>query len=236
MPKIVRLHDSLYLKEKRYEKTKQSFKYLIKILKEQKIFQTSKILDIGCANGELLYNLRKHFNHSQLTGYDVNKSLLKLCKKKFKKDISFKKVNINSKISINDKFDIIIVSGVISIFDDCKLVYKNLLKLLNKNGKIFIFNHFNKFPIEVFIKYKTYDKNSKYLQSGWNIHSIAGIRNFYKKHSYKLKTHKFIPMKPIKKYRQDPVRSWTFKNKKGENLITNGLSIIQDQYWLEIYK
>ena len=33
--KIKRLHDSLYLKENRYKKTKDSFKLLIKLLKKK---------------------------------------------------------------------------------------------------------------------------------------------------------------------------------------------------------
>jgi hypothetical protein len=102
--------------------------------------------------------------------------------------------------------------------------------------KIFIFNHFNEYPIEVLIKYRTNDKNSRFLQSGWNIHSIAKIKRYFERVGFKIKQHKFRPIKGIKRHRKDPVRSWTFKNDKKENLITNGLSILQNQFWLEIYR
>ena len=233
--KIKRIHDNLYLQEKRYEKTKESFYHLLNILKKQKI-SNPKILDIGCANGELIYNLDKELSYSNITGYDIHTKLLNVCKKKFyNKDFIFKKIDINSSKIPNDKFDIIIISGVISIFDDCTKVFNNILKILNKNGRIYIFNHFNKYPIEVFIKYKTHDTNSNYLQSGWNIHSIEKITNFFKNKGYKLKKFKFQKTKSMKKNKKDVIRSWTFRDSSGKNIITNGLSIIQDQYWLEIY-
>jgi 2-polyprenyl-3-methyl-5-hydroxy-6-metoxy-1,4-benzoquinol methylase len=233
--KVKRVHDDLYLQEKRYEKTKESFHKLINILKKKKLLNP-KILDVGCANGELIYNLNKQLKYSRITGYDIHSKLLSVCKKKFyKKNFIFKKVNINSNKVPEDKFDIIIISGVISIFDDCSQVFNNLIKVLKKGGRIYIFNHFNKYPIEVFIKYQTHDTNSSYLQSGWNIHSIEKINNFFKKKGFKLKTYKFQKTIPIKRNKKDPLRSWTFKNSFGKNVITNGLSIIQDQYWLELY-
>ena len=47
--------------------------------------------------------------------------------------------------------------------------------------------------------------------------------------------YKFKPKKSFKGKPNDPLRSWTFKNKKNENLTTNGLSILQEQYWLKFY-
>ena len=57
----MRIHDNLYLNEKRYKNPKESHKYLLKILKKT-ILKTKnyRILDIGCSNGELIYNLEKN--------------------------------------------------------------------------------------------------------------------------------------------------------------------------------
>ena len=112
---------------------------------------------------------------------------------------------------------------------------RGLLKILKPNGRLFIFNHFNKYNIDVFIKYRTRSKNDNILQSGWNIHSIKGLEEFFKTHGKKTKVFKFKPKKSFKVKSNDPLRSWTFKNKKNENLITNGLSILQEQYWLKFY-
>lgn len=230
--KIKRLHDSFYKDEKRFLNPKQSFIELFKILN---VKDKESILDVGCANGELLYNLNKQYTRNKLSGFELLPSLISVAKKNLPKDINIYKVDITKKIKVTKKFDVIIVSGVISIFDDYKKPLHNLIKLLNKNGRLFIFNHFNKYDIDVFIKYRTISKNNKILQSGWNIHSIQGLKKFFERYGKKTKVFKFKPKKSFKGKINDPLRSWTFKSKKNENLITNGLSILQDQYWLKFY-
>lgn len=231
--KVKRLHDTFYLKEKRFKKPKLSFLELFKILETR---PKDLILDVGCANGELLFNLDKKYKNCELFGFELLPSLIKIAKKNLPEHIKIYQVDINKKkFNFDKKFDIIIISGVISIFDNYEKPLKNLLKILKKNGKIFIFNHFNQFDIDVYIKYRTRSKNHNILQSGWNIHSINGLKIFFKKYNKKMKVYKFSPEKPFKGKINDPLRSWTFKNKNNENLITNGLSIIQDQYWLKFY-
>ena len=229
---IKRLHDTFYKNEKRFSNPKQSFIELLKILK---VKSSDSILDVGCANGELLYNLNKKYKNNKLSGFELLPSLIKVAKKNLPASVNIYKIDITKKIDIKEKFDIIIIAGVISIFDDYKKPLKALLKILKPNGRIFIFNHFNKYNIDVFIKYKTRSKNQNILQSGWNIHSIKGLEDFFKKYRKKTKIFKFKPKKSFKGKINDPLRSWTFKSKKNENLITNGLSILQDQYWLKFY-
>ncbi|MDC3027874.1 methyltransferase domain-containing protein [Candidatus Pelagibacter sp.] len=230
--RIKRLHDTFYKNEKRFSNPKLSFIELLKILKAKPL---DSILDVGCANGELLYNLKKKYKVNKLTGFEVLPSLIKAAKRNLPKSINIHKVDITKKINTYEKFDIIIISGVISIFDDYKKPMRALLKILKPKGKIFIFNHFNKYNIDVFIKYRTRSKNDNILQSGWNIHSIKGLEDFFNKNGKKTKVYKFKPKKSFKGKSNDSLRSWTFKNKNNENLITNGLSILQDQYWLKFY-
>ena len=230
--RIKRLHDFFYKKEKRFSNPKLSFIELFKILK---VKPNDSILDVGSANGELLYNLKKNYRNNKLSGFEILPSLIKVAKKNIPKSINIHKVDITKKIKINEKFDVIIISGVLSIFDDYKKPLGSLIKILKPNGRIFIFNHFNKYNIDVFIKYRTRSQNADILQNGWNIHSIKGLEEFFKVHGKKTKVFKFKPKKGFKGKSNDPVRSWTFKNKKNENLTTNGLSILLDKYWLKFY-
>ena len=84
--KSIRTHDNIYLKTNRYKKPKKSFIYLHQIMKKKLSKEKKyKILDIGCASGELLYFLSKKFKNVKLYGVDIKSNLLDLAKKKFQK-------------------------------------------------------------------------------------------------------------------------------------------------------
>lgn len=233
MNRKLKIHNKFYLKENRYKKPKESFKFLINLLtrftKKNKKYQ---LLDIGCANGELIFNLEKKFKNFEIKGTDIDKELLKKAQKNCKNkenffvcDISKKKLNIG-------KFDIIIIQGVLCYYDDPSVILRNLKNSLNKNGQIFLFDNLNVYPLETYVKYmKTYDKK-KVLYSGWNVHSIDKIKSFFK--GKKKSTYKFNIKKNIKKNPTDIMRSWTILLDKKRH-FTNAINMIQNQYWLRIY-
>ena len=77
--KKIRNHDELYLKSERHNKPKEAFKLLYRILKKR-LSKTKnyEILDVGCANGELLFFLNKKFSNIKFYGVDVRNDLIKL--------------------------------------------------------------------------------------------------------------------------------------------------------------
>ena len=136
---IKRLHDSFYKNENRFAKPKQSFLELFKILKIKKKI---KILDVGSANGELLYNLNKKFPECELSGYELLDSLIKISKKKLpmikklynkflkKKPKKFENIDMTNFLNflIKRKFEIypIKLNGNWNEYDDfVDLNYKN---------------------------------------------------------------------------------------------------------------
>ena len=237
--KIARLHDKIYLKENRYKKPLEKFILLVKLLKKYTDKRSKySLLDVGCANGELLYNLDKYFKNVNLTGIDIRKDLIIKAKKKlpgyiklFKKNIYKKNLIINNKSKKNKKYDIIILSGTIGIFDFPEIVFKNLLLNLNNKGQIFIMDNFNIYPFNVFIKYEDL-KLKNVLQPGFNTFSINHVKKYFRN-----KKIQFIPFqisKKIKKNKSDLMRAWTLNiNKK--RYFTNALGIIMRQYWVRIF-
>ena len=51
----MRLHDLIYLKQNNYLRPKEKNKLLLKIIKKRISNKKIKILDIGCATGELIF-------------------------------------------------------------------------------------------------------------------------------------------------------------------------------------
>ena len=234
---IKRTHDNLYLKENNYKKPKKIHSFIInEIIKNIKIRNkknfNGNIIDFGCANGELLYNLNKKLPNAKLNGIEVLKSLVNMSKNELKKqkNIKIRSGSILNKKALKPKVsDISIACGVLPIFDNFEKIINNLIYFSKKKGKIYIASLFNNYPLDVYVKYKksiNYDK--KYLESGWNIFSKNSISKFLKKKKL-IKKFYFIDFQidiSLKKNKKDFLRSWTFKDINGELLTANGLSLI----------
>ncbi len=229
----MRLHDKIYLKSNLYKKPKENFKFLQKILKKRlsrkKIYD---VIDIGCANGELLYFLKKNNKNFNLSGVDIRSDLIRKAKKNLPEEINLKKMDFNSKIKSFKKFDIIICSGVISIFDDLKVFFNNINKIKKKNTKFYFFGGYNDYPYDIKMRYVDLNMKKKILQTGWNIWSVKTMKKHFGKK--KFKKHYFNIRFDLKKDKSDLVRSWTVKIGK-KRYSTNGLMFIQNQMWLEVF-
>ena len=231
MKKKIRIHDKFYLSSNRHDKPKEYFKLLNKILKKKiKKSKNYDLLDVGCANGELLFYLEKQFSNISFSGVDIRKDLINIAKKKLSTNTFLEKRDFNKKISINKKYDFVICCGVISIFDDLDIFINNLKKSLKKDGYLFIFNSFNEYDFDAIVSYKDLNSKIKNYQSGWNIWSIKTIQKYFKKRLIK---HKFEIKFDIRKKKEDLLRTWTVNINKKRYFI-NSLQIIQNQMFLEI--
>ena len=227
-----RLHDEIYLKSNRYKKPKESFKLLYKILKKKLSNNKNyRLLDVGCANGELLFFLHQKFSNIEFCGIDVRNDLIKLAKKKCSSDIYFKRLDYTQNQNFNKKFDIIISSGVIGIFDNLDIFFKNIKKNMRKKTTLFLFSNFNNYDFDIFSAYKDLNSKNNNYQSGWNIWSIKTIQKYFKKK--KIIKHLFNIKFDVRQNKKDLVRTWTIKiNKK--RYFTNALGLVFNQMWLEI--
>ena len=140
-------------------------------------------------------------------------------------------MTIIKKKHLNKKFDVIICSGVIGIFDNLNFFFKNIKKNLKKNSILFLFSVFNEYDFDIIQSYKDLNSKITNYQSGWNIWSIKTIKKYMKgkkiiKHPSEIKFN-------VKQNKKDLMRSWTTKINK-RRYFTNALLSIQNQMWLEI--
>ena len=231
--KKIRDHDKFYLKSNRYNKPKECFKLLKNILKKRlKKNSTYDLLDIGCANGELLFYLNKKFKNINFHGADVRTDLINLAKKKLPSTIVLEKLDYNKKQIIKKKYDIIICSGVISIFDNLDIVMNNIKQSSAKDTFLYFFGSFNTYDFDTRVAYKDLNSKIKNFQSGWNLWSIKTIQSYFKK---KIIKYPFEIKKNVKRNKNDFMRSWTVRVNNKLHFI-NAISFLQNQMWLEIKK
>lgn len=231
----------LYANKKYLQNKKNYLKYYEKKILQhiQKDFKKNKnmnILDIGCGNGNLIFNVDKIYKNANFYGIDSEKKLIKFCKEKFKNKKNFHFIYKNfEKIKFHKiKFDIIIMSGLISYFDNIKIpIFKSLNLLKKQNSKIYIFNRFNKYNIDTIIRYKINNKDG--YQKGLNSFSKNTVRQVLKNKKVKINFSKFnIPI--VIKKSNNLVNSFTVLTNKKEKILCNKANIIADHYLLEISK
>ena len=230
-----RTHDKLYLNETK--KVKEITKFLtqkIKLNNKEDI----KILDVGCAAGSFLLHFSKEMPHAKLHGADVRDDLLAKAKEICPKSVFFK-LDIQEDLSFENLdfsenyFDVCIMDGVHTIFDEINLWIKNLIKLTNQKGKIYIFGSFNIRDFDVITRVK--HTKSNVWEKGWNRISTRSVIDEFKKYNYQAKVEKFEINIDIEEDTNDPRRNWTMLA-DGSRLTRNGLELISSLYLIECSK
>ena len=84
----------------------------INLIKTYKLKENSKILDVGCGKGYLLYEIKKLLPKIKVFGFDISSYAIKNSKKEIKKNLVVR--NINKKFPFKKKyFDLCISLGVL---------------------------------------------------------------------------------------------------------------------------
>ena len=152
--------------------------------------------------------------------------------------MKFIKGDVNDRSSVNLKYDVITMLGVLSIFDNYKNVISNVISWLNPNGRLILHSMISDFDIDVIIKYKESSLNydPKMLESGWNIISEKSLSLAALDNNAKIISSKPFSILMDLPKKDDVLRSWTELNSDGSLRITNALHITQPQKIVTIQK
>lgn len=194
------------------------------------------ILDIGCASGELLYFLKRDLNTSgRARGFDISEELIQNARERFGKEagINFF-VDDAGDFKLNETFDIITMSSVLSYFDDPYPVLANALTHLASGGLAIISGIFNDYNIDVRMRYKLPNEDEWDQGAVMNQFSKKSIGEFLAKAGYEYRfSTQVMPFDLEPK--EHPIRSWTV-NVNGKRWLTNGLQLLYNIQILEIRK
>ena len=140
-------------------------------------------------------------------------------------------------MSKENSSDITFLLGVLPAFDRFEITLQNLINWTKNNGIVYVHSLFNKHPVDVYTKYNySKDYNKGVIEVGWNQHSKESVSNWLKVNK-SVSNFSFHDLKidfdlPYRK--DDPMRSWTYRDKENNRQLTNGASIIHNQSILEI--
>ena len=227
------------MNEKKYfKKPKYTSLILLNLIKNfYKKNDKKTFLDVGCANGAVIAFIKNKFKNINYIGTDVELRFKKNLSK-IGKDVKFYYDDIKKKNKQKIFGDIVYCSGVLSLFNDPKLLLRGLIDRSKSGSKIIVSSMMNPHDLDVIIKFRNNSSKQIFFDGeGWNLHSIFQISKILKK-SKRVKSFKFIKTKfpknlKIKQNKKDQLRSWTVKF-NNELLFMNGLCVIQHHYFLII--
>lgn len=140
--------------------------YKIQALKDSLNFSPKNILDFGCGDGISCEFFNKYFPESTISGIDVSSESIKIAQNKKIPSSSFLLYDGDKLPFEDNSFDLIFASGVFHHIEKQKHhnIAKEINRVLNKNGKLFIFEHnpINPFTKKV-VKDCVFDKNAELL-------------------------------------------------------------------------
>lgn len=137
-------YDSLWVQKYSLEPTRRKILDILTSRKQENLTNDFSILDIGCATGQLLSEVRSEFSDSQLFGIDKSANMIELARSR----------NIDAKLEcvfaeeldVDSKFDVITCCHSFPYYLDKALVLQKIASLLDDHGiAIFIQGSINSF-------------------------------------------------------------------------------------------
>jgi len=124
--------NSIAQKQVRYRKRRAYYWDSITKYCDYYIHPQLSVLEIGCGTGELLSKLRA----TDKTGIDFSDAMIDIAKERYP-EITFEVMDAHN-LSLNRKYDVIIISNLIGFLDDVQLCFEQLHKVSHERTKIII--------------------------------------------------------------------------------------------------
>ena len=214
---------------KRYEFVHEKIKNRISKITNPEIF------DIGCGDASFICYLKKKHPNAKYYGLEPNQDLIdKARSNHFLDDVKLIKEDA-CKFKIRKKFNIIIMSGVLSIFDEIDAPIRNMIKHLLPGGYGYIFGGFCTEDIDVLVRFRNNYLKSTTWESGLNMFSLKTVKGMLKNYASKIQMHEFKIDIGLRK-QKDPIRTYSLLTQENERIIVNGANIIREFYLIEFRK
>ena len=228
---------SPYVKRDRYSEPKEDNKFFERKIREYiDVERAYSVVDLGCANGELLYLLKQKFPHWKLTGYDLTPEFIETGRNF--PGLSGVELIVADLFDINRTFDIVVCDSVLQIFPEIQKPLEKLLSICNEGGYIFVIGLFNKYDIEVRTQFcdNTNEVSRGIWRADFNQHSQQSIIRLIGSSVQSIEFHEVIMDKDLPFNPDMPINHFTFRDINGKNILTNGLNMITNRPMLIIKK
>ena len=190
------------------------------------------VLDIGCATGKLISLIKENFPKAKCHGFDISKELILLAQNRNLNECDFFTADMLT-YAPSQNFDLIMASGVLSIFDDFREPLLKWLEWMKQDGSVYLFNHFNGRNIDTIVSVRNNQIGNSNWEGGLTSYSVETVKNFLTEEGYTA-TFKRFQLKIDIPEHEDPIRTFTKITQDGERIVMTGANIITELYFLKI--
>lgn len=189
-----------------------------------------RMLDIGCATGAFIGLMNARFPNASYFGLDISTELVEMAKKSHDRSNCSFFVADALAYSPQSRFDIIVASGVLSIYEDFREPLQKWLSWLAKGGRLYVFGRFNSRDIDTVIQFRNNVKGTGW-EGGLTSYSIHTVGRFLSQRGCK---HEFRPFRLQMDLpeSEDPIRTFTITTSEGSRIIVNGANVVAEHYFL----
>lgn len=207
---------------------------LLKIIRKDFCNFSGSVLDIGCASGSFIELMASAYNHAEFTGFDIAGELIDAAKER--------KIAAKANFFVSDalnfepgrEFDIIIASGVMSIFNDFTVPLGKWLSWLKEGGKLYIFGRFNSENIDTIINFRNNSVQPANWEGGLTSYSTTTVLSYLEQRGLEGNFKRFhFPME-LDRDPGNPIRTYTIATNTGGNIVLNGANIIAEHFFLTV--
>lgn len=228
MTKPYRRPEDVYLKEDRYEEPKEIFKFLGRIIGELGLPEDAKVLDAGCATGELLFYLRRLFPGIAGRGIDRSEEMIAQAQQRVEGFDFLAGSLLDSSLFANRDFDLVTCCAVMPYFEDPEPPLLNLLSSVKPGGAVVLLNTVNEDPIDTRVYYRSADaEGGPWLPD--NTYSKRTYQKVLERSGYALEAEWQPFRMPFALPKQaDVIRAWTFETAENPHQLVCGTQQLID--------
>lgn len=223
-----------YIAEGWAREPKESFKEVAAHIARLHQDAPGRLLDVGCATGELIGYLGGRFPGLSFTGVDVFEELLAEARKLAPCATFLRSSALELPEALHGAFDIVTAIGCMSIFDETEIeiFWSNLLRAVRPGGTVIVLAPLNEYGVDTMIRHrKRMGGRLGAWETGWNIFSRETVQEILSGLGQPCELHRFSPDLRLAP-REDPVRTWTVGTEHNPRQLTNGLKLLVDHYFI----
>lgn len=226
--------EGIYLSESRGVETKKYFVEIADYI-EARVGETPfRLLDVGCAAGDLFAYLKTRFVNADLTGIEISQKLFEAAAQRFP-DAKVLRADVASEGGLPvSSMDFVTISGVLNCLDDPEQAIRNLIGAVRSGGTVIIWDLFNPHPIDVIVRHRRVSDGSLGpWETGWNSFSLAYISRILNENERVADFHfeRFSLGKSVPQ-REDPMRTWTVDHDGDPYQMVTGMGQLVHHYFL----